>query len=82
MAATKEDIEGWVDEGIAQGATHVVIVCDDFDYEDYPVYVMPSQNAQEVVDGHNGVNMQRVMEVYDLSLSIEDQLLEHRAWHI
>jgi hypothetical protein len=82
MAATKEDIEGWIDEGIAQGATHVIVVCDDFNYEDYPVYVMASQIAQEVVDGYNGVNMQRVMEVYDLSLSIEDQLLEHRAWNV
>jgi hypothetical protein len=38
MAATKQDIIGWLDRGKAQGATHVIVVCDTFDWDDYPVF--------------------------------------------
>jgi hypothetical protein len=62
MAATYERISGWFDRGVAQGATHLVVVCDTFDYEDYPVFVKPGEDAREVVTSNNGRNMR---EPYD-----------------
>lgn len=79
MAATKEDIEGWIKQGQAEGATHLIVVCDTFDYDDYPVFVMPGQDARKEYESRNGKNMQRVMEVYNLSKDIEDQLKQYRA---
>lgn len=82
MAASKSQIREWVERGAKTGATHVIIVCDRWDYEDYPVYVDKGQSVNEEVSKRNGKNMQSVMEVYNLSMDIESQLNEHRAWHM
>ena len=50
-------------------------------YTDYPVFARSKQEAHVLYDKHNGLNMQRVMEVYNLALPIEDQLREQRAMH-
>jgi hypothetical protein len=34
---------------------------------------MPNQSVAEVASAHHGPNMQKVMEVYNLSKSFEDQ---------
>ncbi len=63
---TRDDIKRWRDTGIARGATHLIVVCDTFSHEDYPVYVMPSESASAKATDYNGKNMQRVMEVIPL----------------
>lgn len=79
MGTTKEDIEGWIKEGQNKSATHLIVVCDTFDWEDYPVYVMPGEDVRLKYASHNGPNMQKVMEVYNLSKDIKTQLNQHRA---
>ena len=74
-------IASWLRQAQSQNATHMIVVCDTWDWEDYPVYVNADQNVHEVIGKHTG-NMQKVMEVYNLSLDIEQQLREHRAWNI
>jgi len=81
MATTKEDIRAWLKEGKKQKATHMIVVCDSFDYEDYPVYVKKGQNVHDVAAKYNGKNMQQVMEVYNLSMDLEKQLNEHRSFN-
>jgi len=78
---SKQEIRDWLTKGQEYECTHVVIVCDTFDYSDYPVYVHDVGNVEDVVSYYDGRNMQKVMEVYSLSLSIEDQLSEKRAFH-
>ncbi len=80
MAADREEIRGWIEQGKAQGATHMIVVCDDFSYEDYPVYVSPSEIAREQAAKYSGQNMQRVMEVYFLNGDIEAQLAMFRSF--
>ena len=80
MAATNKEIRTWL-ENKPEGATHMIVVCDTFDHDDYPVYVMPDQNVKEVEASHNGPNMQRVIEVYSFNHNIESQLNETRAHH-
>lgn len=83
MAATRQDISGWFDGGVEVGATHMLVVCDEFDYDDYPVWVLPGdgKTVQEVFEDYSGRDMQRVMEVYALHLDKEAQLNGHRAFH-
>ena len=86
MAATRADIQRWLKEGQAREATHVIIVCDTFDHEDYPVFVQPGEDAHKIAEERFGYpdgekNMQRVMECYDLSLPLDQQMAEHRAFH-
>ena len=81
-AATKQDISDWLNRGKKEGATHVIVVCDDYDHEDYPVYVQPGEDPREVSKRFIGTNnMQQIMEVYKLSDDLEAQLSEHRAFH-
>ena len=65
MAFTVQDIKDRFDEATS-GATHMLIVCDTFSYEDYPVYVWANEDVNERIL-HYSQNMQRVMEVYNLS---------------
>lgn len=81
MGTTREDIRGWLERAKKAGATHMLVVCDTYDHEEYPVEVKPSENVQEVYKQYQGPNMQRVMECYNLKLDIEKQLLEHRAFN-
>lgn len=80
MAATKSEIQSWFMRGKASGGTHLIVVCDTFDHEDYPAFVYPGQDWQKTVDGYNAQSMQRVMEVYDLREPLEPQLEARRAW--
>jgi hypothetical protein len=80
MPTTVEDLKGWFEEGRKKKATHLVVVCDTYDWEDYPVYVKPSEEVKDVVLRF-GENMQRVMEVYCLSKGFHSQEMRgNRAW--
>ena len=82
MAATKDEISTWFDRGIAQYATHMIVVCDTLDYEDYPCFAIGDADAIEQHGYYDGKNMQRVVEVYDLRADKAYQMGEHRAMHL
>lgn len=82
MAASKNQIREWVDRGVETGATHVIIVYDSWDYEDFPVYVNKGQSVEKRMSYYDGKNMCSVMEVYNLSMDIDTQMNEFRAWHL
>ena len=79
---SKEEIRGYLKRGMEQGATHVLVVCDTFDYDDYPVFVLPNENINDKLEEYHHKNMQKVMEVYNLKLSFEEQLSQARAWNV
>ncbi len=81
FAAQQSDLREWLNQGAEQGATHMIVVVDTWDHEDYPVYVKPGENVREIADKYDGKEMQRIMEVYDLSKDHELQLSEHRAFN-
>jgi hypothetical protein len=78
---TTAGIRKWLEYGKENGATHLIVVCDTYDYTDYPVYVSPGEDVREVAEKHRDKNMQRVMEIYNLAEDWEDQLDEPRAFH-
>lgn len=61
--------------------THMIVVCDQFSYEDYPVYVLESQDVREKEQKCNKASMQRVMEIYSYSMAINEQLNETRSFN-
>jgi len=79
---TKEEISDWFDYGLKSNKKYLLIVCDTFDYEDYPMYALSDEDCVEKYNSHDGLNMQKVMEVYDLSLDKQSQLNEYRAKHL
>lgn len=78
----KEDIRDWVTRGNSENATHMLVVCDMFDYDDYPVFAKSKEDAELKYEQYEDTeNLSKVMEVYNLSMDIEDQLNEHRSFN-
>lgn len=68
-----EQLHEWFKRGLDQNARYMIVVCDTFDHEDYPVYAKTDAECIKEYDAHDGKNMQRIMEVYDLKKSWKSQ---------
>lgn len=77
MAATKKQIGSWFQRGVSDGARWMIIICDKFDWEDYPVYCKTEQDA--VARMKDPGDMQKVMECYDLNSDMNEQLGQRRV---
>lgn len=64
------DIARWRRVAIANKATHILVMCDTFSYEDYPVYVMPGQDPNEVRNRLSGQNMQQLHETIAINSGV------------
>lgn len=71
------EIKHWFDKAKKIGSTHMIVVCDQYDHEDYPIGVYSKIDAEKCLkeyDACNGKNMQQVMEVYDISKGWDAQV--------
>jgi hypothetical protein len=83
MATTVDDLKEWFERGKSEGATHMIVVCDTYDWEDFPVYVTKDQDVGEELTKRNGQNMAKVMEVYCLSKPFNKQKTNGRlCWDL
>ena len=88
MSTSVKEIESWLrdrEHCYIDNPTHMAVVCDTFDWSDYPVYVAAKDEAdarKQIKDKSTG-NMRRLMEVYSLTgkHSIALQMAERRAYH-
>lgn len=81
MATTQDVIRGWLERAVENKATHMIVVTDTWNYEDMPVFVQAHEDVNAKLSGIKGAYT-RVMEVYNLALSIDDQLREDRVWNL
>ncbi len=81
MATTMNDIREWLNRYDSEEYSHVVIVCDTYDYGDYPVAVEIGVNVQNVITEYNNKEMQRVIEVYNLGMDLEEQINAGKVWN-
>ena len=79
---TREEIGEWFDRGVAKGATHMVVACDTFDHEDYPDYVSPGSDVEAAIARIRAQPMTRIMEVYNLKMSKDEQLKAGRCYNL
>ncbi|MHA1169742.1 MAG: hypothetical protein ACTSRU_18085 [Candidatus Hodarchaeales archaeon] len=82
MTASKGDIERWLESAKEKGATHLIVAVDTYDHDNYPVYVGPNEKIQEKIQRIDSGNMQGIDEVYNMSIDIDKQLSEFRAWNL
>ena len=80
MATSRKEIEQWFDEGQDDGDLYMLIICDTYDWSDYPVYCATKEDAERRIA--NPGEMQKVMEVYNLVNDKYIQLDQPRAWSI
>lgn len=78
---TRAQISYWLKSGNSGERTHMIVVCDTFDHEDYPVYVVEGYNIHKEVARYN-CNMNRVMEVYSYAMDLDKQLAQKRAYNL
>lgn len=77
---TKDEISAWIERGIGDNENYMVVVCDTFSYDDYPVYYKTEDQVRQKLQ-HPG-SMQSIMEVYDLNGDIDAQLNTRRSMAI
>lgn len=83
MTATRKDIDGWLDKlyDPPRFYTHMIVFCDTWDYDNYPVYVGKEENVSEVIeDRDDGWTL--VDEVYSRDHDRAAQMAEFRAYHV
>jgi len=81
MGTTRNDIKNWLEACDTETVSHVLIACDTFDHSDYPVEVKKDEDLQKKIREYQSQSMQKIMEVYDLSMDIEKQIDEDRSWN-
>ena len=81
-ASNKEDIISMFMDGVKNKYKYMIIICDQFDYCDFPVFVHSKEMAVDKLKEFRHKSMTRVMEVYDLSQDMEKQINMRRAWMI
>lgn len=79
MTATLEDIKGMIGRA-EENHSHVIIVHDRFDHDNFPHFVEFGQDPREVFKEHYKGDY-GADECYDLTMDVEAQLKERRASH-
>lgn len=51
---SRDDIGVWFDQAVGFDATHLIVVVDDFDHEDYPVFVRIDPTVKETESRREG----------------------------
>jgi len=81
-AASKQDLISWFKEGVNQKKSHMIVFCDQIDWFDFPVYTSGLEEFKEEYlkysEPHSAIV---VVEVYDLNMSMDEQMKEYRAHH-
>lgn len=57
-----------------------MLFCDTFDWDDYPVFTSKKDFIKKY-QSHDGINMQKIMEVYNLKMDKDQQLNKHRSFN-
>ncbi len=78
---TRNDIRAWLDRATEEHS-HMIVVCDSYDHSNYPVFVNDVEDINERIANYQQADMQQIMEVYNLSKNIDEQLSEHRAYNL
>jgi len=74
-------IRDWYDEGLAQGASVMLVACDTWDWEDYPVYCDSEEDARRSAS-EISQSADKLMESYALCSEValrEAQLAQYRC---
>lgn len=82
MTATRQDIEYWLNVAKIKDSSHLIIAVDKFDYENYPVYIKKDQLIEKEIRHIQSQSMQGIDEIYNMSMDINQQLNQQRAWNI
>ena len=70
---TEQDKADWIREGLEKGANYLLIVCDTFSYEDYPVFATTYNIRKKTAEFSK--DMQMIHETINLKAMSERKLI-------
>ena len=81
MAATRKNVNRWIDTAKKKGCKYIISVCDTFDWDDYPVYCEDLNRLILDVDKYDGVDMQKINEIIRINDdgSVTENLSKYNA---
>ena len=85
VAAGKKEIREWFVKGVERGKKYMLVVYDLMDAPDEmdsPYYADSDADAVDTYCAVSSDEFCSVMEVYDLTADMEEQLAEKRAWRL
>jgi len=82
MTASRTDIERWLTDAKTVEADYLIVAVDTFDYDNYPIYCRGDEECRRKYNEVCSASMQRVDEVYNLSLDLETQLNTQRVMNL
>ena len=56
-----------IETAIKNNKNYIVVICDTFDYEDYPVFAETYEEAIQQANEYDKKSMQEVMGIYNIS---------------
>lgn len=57
----------WLERAETLGAKYLMVICDTFDYSDYPVFIMTDAELLEKQKYYSSASMQDIMEIIPLA---------------
>ena len=69
-------LKRWVEGAREKRASHIIVVRDGWDYDLYPVYVLPGQDPKLIAEKFDGKNMQMIAEVYNMEQDLYAQYIQ------
>ena len=66
MAASREDVDRWINYAKDKGIRFIISVCDCFDYEDYPSYCKDFEELVSNYEYYRNANMQKINEIIEI----------------
>ena len=79
---SRENISAWFDRGVKDKALFMIILCDGYDFKDFPKYVFSNQTCRQVFeDAHFLGDTFRVMEIYNLRMDKVIQMNGYRSFY-
>ena len=85
IIADKKEIREWFAKGVKKGKKYMLVVYDLMDAPDdmdSPYYADSDEDAVDTYYAFSSDKFCKVMEVYDLTADMEEQLAEKRAWRL
>lgn len=81
MKPDRDRIRKWLENGRTKRSTHVIVVYNVNERDHRPVYVSSGQNIVSRIQSVNQDYAMRPVEVYNMSMDIDNQLLQARTWN-
>jgi len=78
---SKYEINQMLKRAKQQNAKYMIVVCDNYDFSDFPVFVKSKKELEETLQEYAIKRDYKIMEVYDMSMDLNKQLNEEKAWH-